>query len=439
MFAQSVAVSRYRSLLTGRARLKVAVRRLLRGGCTALVCPRCGSDGSIRSMRPATCRISTAASVLTLLLFACAFDNASAQDQTRLTVDRIINFNVGSDSARARLQRLPVARQIVAGRFGIATIDLDNDGQGEILLLAGSPPACTDAGCPLLVLREVSNGVAILLMQRVTGRLAVTKETIAGFRALAEIDAAGNIAVENRPGAGNFGKPLVYAMHSGSQARPDPRIAAPSNTTPPERRTASNTMELAELLRALMTPSGAPDTLGDWTFGAQQGSPIRWETSGIKETSAAAQKDGYPYHRTGIVVITIDGKPTHEVLERSKAPGKWAITLLGPRAGYNKVTISTGNSPELGPLLAGVTSGLQIQHYRCKSQSLGSGNAVYRVQTDGMKPIWVDEQWSCGSAGCGVSLEVGVHEKAGRRDRLHLSRALDCEPRHAIHCGVRRA
>jgi len=178
----------------------------------------------------------------------------------------------------------------------------------------------------------------------------------------------------------------------------------------------SDSLELADFIKMFMQPKGGPATLGDWTIGARQGSPINWKTPGIRETSSEVQAAGYPYQRIGEVIFTVDGKPTHQVLEKKVAPGTWTITLLGPRGGFTKANIYTPNSQDLGStILEGLKGKLPLQLYRCKTPSISSGNKVYQVQGAGKKAFWINEEWSCGSAGCSLSLDLVFTKKEADR------------------------
>jgi hypothetical protein len=251
-----------------------------------------------------------------------------------------------------------------------------------------------------------------LFAQNVSGKLALTKERVDDYRALAVLDKSGQIAVGNRSGTPLFGKQVVYPMRSAAQAR----AGNGTSESAPGRDTASagaaaNSMEMVELVRMFMQPKGGPDKLGDWTIGAQPGTPIKWQTSGMQETSREEQKAGYPYRRTGKAVLTIDGKPTHQTLENTVVPGTWKITLLGPRGGFTRVNIAAGNG-ELSPqLLEGLKDKLPLKLYRCKTPDISSGNKVYQVQGAGKKPFWINEEWSCGSAGCSLSLDMVFTKK----------------------------
>jgi len=347
-----------------------------------------------------------------LLSFAVS-ETAIAQTREQFTVDRVVKFTAGTARERAQWRKIPTAREIVEGEFVFAKDDLDGDGRPELILLARSSSLCRDGGCALLILRKNAQGIEPLLAAKVNGKLALTKEQVDGYRALALLDGSGQIAIGNRSRSPLFGKQVVYPMR--------PLAQTPSwNGTDeivPAKVTAgasakSDSIELIELIKLFMQPMGGPNILGDWTFGAKPGSPIDWQTSGIQETAAEEQKAGYHYHRVGEVVLTIDGKPTHQVLEKNVVPGTWTISLLGAHGGFTRATISAPNSQELGTsILEGLKGKLPLRLYRCKTLSISSGNKVYQVQGAGKKPLWINEEWSCGSAGCGVSLDIVFTKK----------------------------
>jgi hypothetical protein len=165
-------------------------------------------------------------------------------------------------------------------------------------------------------------------------------------------------------------------------------------------------MELVSLIELFSESRGEPASSGDWTAGARPGSAIRWRTSGIQSAPESLRSAGYPYLREGEVVLTIGGAPTHEVLERTVVPGKWDIRLSGPRAGFTRVTVWSQSTGELKAVLEGLAKQLGARHYRCEPRFASSGNRVHSVDAPGRKPLWINEEWSCGSAGCSLSLDM---------------------------------
>ena len=180
--------------------------------------------------------------VVSAFLLIAALDAAS-QTLDSFTIGRVVRFAPGSDKARAALQRTPSAREIVAGDFVMAAEDLDDDGHREIIVRARSSPPCRGGSCPLVILRESPGGIETLLSQNVTGELALTTEKVGGYRALAELDATGQIAVDARPGSPLYGKQLAYTMRTGGQT--PPVVVATSKQAPPQTA-ASDSKEAME-------------------------------------------------------------------------------------------------------------------------------------------------------------------------------------------------
>jgi hypothetical protein len=353
--------------------------------------------------------ICTSAAFLSLAVAGVA----AGQTPEQFTVDHTMKFATGTDKERTQWRKIPTAREIVEGDFAFAKEDLDGDGRPELILLARSPYLCRDGGCALLVLHKTAKGIEPLFVQKVSGKLALTKELVDGYRALAVLDKSGQIAVGNRRNSSLFGKQVVYTMRPRAQTL----IGSDTAETAPGKVTASvsaesDSIDLIEFIKQFTTAKGDPVNMGDWKFGARKGSPIRWSTNGIEAAPEAMQKAGYYYQRVGEVVLTLDGKPTHELLEATVVPGKWTIILSGPRAGFTRVALSSGSPGEFGGgKLEGLNKQLPSRHYRCKPQSASSGNNVYQVQVPGKKPIWINDEWSCGSAGCFLTLDIVFTKK----------------------------
>lgn len=353
--------------------------------------------------------ISKSAVLLSISVAGAAF----AQTPEQFTVDRTVKFVAGTDKERAQWRKIPAAREIIEGEFAAAKEDLDGDGKPELILLARSASLCRDGGCPLLVLRRTAEGIEPLLAAKVSGKLALTKERVEGYRALALLDGTGRIAIGNRSSSPLFGKQVVYQMRTRAQAPTGSAASEAATAQGPATRAGANSasLELAEFIRLFMQPQAGPATPGDWTFGAKNGSPISWQTSGVQEASPADKKAGYPYRRTGKVILTLDGKPTHQNPEQNVVPGTWTITLSGPRGGFTRATLSARIADGSVQLLEGLSDTLPVRHYRCKTPSVSSGNKVFAVQEKGKNPFWINEEWSCGSAGCGLMLDFVFTKK----------------------------
>lgn len=167
-----------------------------------------------------------------------------------------------------------------------------------------------------------------------------------------------------------------------------------------ERVRSANAIELANLIALYSIPDNASYTVLAWSTGAEPGSPIVWKTRGVI--------DG---ERIGEVIVTVNGEPTHHVLEENLAPGKWRVILSGPRAGISSIRISSNvNSQELdaGGYIARLTrnSFEILEDYREDEKLASFGVRHYKIRAPGKKEVWVDEEWSCGSSGCSVGFLI---------------------------------
>ena len=173
-------------------------------------------------------------------------NGASAQQPPqRFTVGPALDFKPGSAKARAILSRIPDVRELVAERFVVASVDLDDDGRNEIVVKSESGSFCGSAGCSVSVLAQRGNKVVTIGSFYSAGSLAVTNEKVRGYRALASIDENGAIEVLNKRGDAMHGKPVVFVM---TVAAPPGASAEPASASPP----------------AAQAPSAAPEpTAGD--------------------------------------------------------------------------------------------------------------------------------------------------------------------------------
>ena len=118
-------------------------------------------------------------------------------------------------------------RELIAGEFLFAGVDLNDDGRKEILVMGSSSASCGSGGCLLVVLEQQGNKAVTLLSQTVPKSLGVTKEKIGAYRALVALDRHGAVAIANNPGTPLHGKPMVYPAAGVATARPsiDPASA----------------------------------------------------------------------------------------------------------------------------------------------------------------------------------------------------------------------
>lgn len=155
---------------------------------------------------------------------AVAFASSAAQAQApqRFTPDKPLRFDIGTPKARAMLSRTPEVRGLVAAAFGIAAADLNDDGSGEIILVGRSNDFCGSGGCQLVVLEKQGPGkiAAILSMHVGSEDLALTREKVNGYRAVAQLDGKGGVALGDRKGTPLYRKPMVYLVQAGAGKAP---------------------------------------------------------------------------------------------------------------------------------------------------------------------------------------------------------------------------
>jgi hypothetical protein len=169
-------------------------------------------------------------------------------------------------------------------------------------------------------------------------------------------------------------------------------------------QTSSKAIELDQLIRLILIPSTASYNVGDWREGSDAQSPINWLHAGIEEAGPKGRVDygvSYPFVRRGEVVVTVNRKPTHEVLGRRVEPGKWDVTLFGARAGTAALGLSPQSSSHDMPDLMGYfkKKGIVFKHLKCFKEPPISGNEVHSMLVKGYKPVYLQYGWSAGSGG----------------------------------------
>ena len=150
-----------------------------------------------------------AATLLAIIGFVCA---GQAQKLQRFTVDHQIKFEAGTGAARRAFMTIPEAREVVEGEFAIATEDLNDDGRKEFILIARSSQLCSDSRCSVIVLERKAGKLEPLFTESLAEPLAVTKEKIGDYRAIAVSDNGGQIVFGNKKGTPMFHKQMVYGM-----------------------------------------------------------------------------------------------------------------------------------------------------------------------------------------------------------------------------------
>jgi hypothetical protein len=179
---------------------------------------------------------------------------AGVQAEQTFTPKAIVQFAQGGDRERAVFSRVPALAELVKGQFGLGAADLNNDGTKEIVLLSLT---CDSAGCPVVILQNEGGNAQPIFAQRMSGRIAVTNETVNGYNAIAAADPKGAIMTDPRTG-----KQLVYtvgaggpksAANAGAGAAPGAASAA-AGAAPPAKPTAPAT--------PAATPQAAPSRPG---------------------------------------------------------------------------------------------------------------------------------------------------------------------------------
>lgn len=189
---------------------------------------------------------------------------------------------------------------------------------------------------------------------------------------------------------------LAAARHAGAQDAPPPVMTLPA------------------LLQLFQLPREAADgSIIGWSHGTGPDSRVRWAFEGIQEAPPYQEREGFPYHRVGLVIVAHANEPLYTMAYRARqVPGAWRVTLLGPRAGPFKVTITTeGDAQGMDLNVPAVLreAGWTVSPYKCSRETSPAtfGFVVYLVEAPGARPIWLQENWNYGQAtGLGVGLEL---------------------------------
>jgi hypothetical protein len=143
---------------------------------------------------------------------------AFAEAPQTFTVKQIVPLVPGGDKERAGLSQLPGLADIVQGQFALGAADLNGDGSPEMIIVS---LVCDSAGCPVVVLQRAGSDkeIAPIFVRKITGRIAVTREKVNGYYALAAADQSGAIMKDAQ------GRQVVYTL--GAPAAPTPPTTAP--------------------------------------------------------------------------------------------------------------------------------------------------------------------------------------------------------------------
>jgi hypothetical protein len=158
--------------------------------------------------------VRSASSAVTLVLLAgvpaCSAQPPEARPQ--FSVDRRILFAELSASDVGELADALQAAGIEPGDVAIAREDLDDDGVAEVILIGNSSMWCGSGGCAAWVFRRRDDAWQQIFGHYVFEGLAITREKVGAYRALAVVDDDGRIVSGERPGTPMYGRPLVYPI-----------------------------------------------------------------------------------------------------------------------------------------------------------------------------------------------------------------------------------
>lgn len=142
-----------------------------------------------------------------------------------------LKFAPGTPQLRARLQAIPALRELIAERFATALVDLNDDGNDELVVISRSDSFCGSGGCMAVVVEVKGGRARVLLQQNLDESLAVTREKFGAYHALAAVDDKGAVQIGNKPGAPLHGKAMVYPLAGASRPEAE-RMAAPAAPAP---------------------------------------------------------------------------------------------------------------------------------------------------------------------------------------------------------------
>lgn len=163
--------------------------------------------------------LSTALGIAPLAVLA---PMALAQAPQTFTVKQIVSLAPGGDKERAAFSHLPGIGDLAKGRFAIGAADLNGDGSPEMFIVS---LVCDGAGCPVVVLQSAGNDIAPIFVRKIAGRIAITREKVNGYYALAAADQAGAIMKDAH------GQQIVYPLGSPAAAP----TAAPATQPAPQK------------------------------------------------------------------------------------------------------------------------------------------------------------------------------------------------------------
>lgn len=162
---------------------------------------------------------------LACTLSAQAQAQAQAQKVQRAptySIDTRLDFRPGPPELRKLTQRLKDAEfsELVAGRFDLAAADLNGDGSLELVLRGADSGACGNAGCTTLVIEQRPDKTIVVLLKGFFPQadIAITRESVNGFRALASVDDSGTGIRRTEPAnVARYGPQVVQTLSRGTR------------------------------------------------------------------------------------------------------------------------------------------------------------------------------------------------------------------------------
>ena len=166
---------------------------------------------------------SPLSTALRIAMLAAFTPLAVAQAPQTFTLKQIVQLAAGGDKERAAFSQLPGLADVVKGKFAIGAADLNGDGSPEMFIVS---LICDSAGCPVVVLQSAGNDIAPIFVRKIAGRVAITREKVNGYYALAAADQKGAIMKDAQ------GHQIVYPIGAPTPTNTAPSPAQPATQNP---------------------------------------------------------------------------------------------------------------------------------------------------------------------------------------------------------------
>ncbi len=179
-----------------------------------------------------------------------------------------------------------------------------------------------------------------------------------------------------------------------------------------------NRISIEELIGAFL-PEKSDSGLTWMAWGPEDLSSVDWKSNGVEDSTKEFKINDFWHgvrRRRGDVVITIDGQPTHYVVTRKdRTPVPWHITMLGANSGVQAVEISND-------IISHEFSGLSKEkflHEDIRSRNDTDGIRIYDVNLPNKEVAFLEESFSCGSAGCNFNYVLFVNPTDKAHEGCH--------------------